>query len=219
MRNNLYIIFFTIVICAVASSLLALASKALKPNQEANELVDRQSNILRAAALLEAGKSYKNQEIIDIFKAKIKEQKTKKDKTIYLSLAKGGEGIEAYIIPVSGKGLWSTLYGYLALEPDLVTIKGLTFYQHGETPGLGAEIEKAWFLKNFEGKKILDEKGNVCSVEVLKGKVKDIIKEEKKKAYYVDGISGATFTGVGVNKLLKKGILDYESYFKTKRGK
>ncbi|PKK96399.1 MAG: hypothetical protein CVV58_06550, partial [Tenericutes bacterium HGW-Tenericutes-3] len=70
------------------------------------------------------------------------------------------------------KGLWSTLYGYLALETDLKTIKGISFYKHAETPGLGGEIDKPEFQKNFYGKKILSESGELISVTVLKGKTR-----------------------------------------------
>ena len=118
--------------------------------------------------------------------------------------------IIAYIIPVAGKGLWSTLYGYLALERDLNTIKGLTFYKHGETPGLGAEIEKKWFQDNFIGKKIRDKNGKLVSVEVIKGKV---TQNAPGAAHKVDGVSGATLTGNGVTRLIKSSLLLYEPYF------
>ncbi len=120
--------------------------------------------------------------------------------------------IEAYCIPVVGKGLWSTLYGYLALKNDLNTVAGLTFYKHGETPGLGAEIEKKWFQKDFVGKKILNEKNELVSVKVVKGKVKP---NSPDISHEVDGISGATLTGNGVTKLLKKCLSLYEPYFKN----
>jgi Na+-transporting NADH:ubiquinone oxidoreductase subunit C len=120
----------------------------------------------------------------------------------------------SYCIPIVGKGLWSTLYGYLALQSDLNTITGITFYKHGETPGLGAEIEKEWFQKSFIGKKILDEKGELVSVSVVKGKVNESMPGAVHK---VDGISGATLTGNGVTKLIRKNLLIYEPYFKTIR--
>ena len=61
-----------------------------------------------------------------------------------------------YAIPISGKGLWSTLYGYFAVEPDGITAKGITFYAHKETPGLGGEVDKPWFQNNFIGKKFIE---------------------------------------------------------------
>ena len=74
-----------------------------------------------------------------------------------------------YIFPISGKGLWSTLFGFLALDSDKNTVKGITFYKHKETPGLGGEVDKEWFQRNFIGKKIFNSDDNLVSVEVLKG--------------------------------------------------
>lgn len=143
--------------------------------------------------------------------------KPENDRLFPLFLRKKGRSSREYIsycIPVIGKGLWSTLYGYLALEKDLNTIKGLTFYKHGETPGLGAEIEKEWFRKNFVGKKILNKKGELVSVRVAKGKVKA---SSPYGDHEVDGITGATLTGNGVTKLIEKCLVLYEPYFKTIR--
>jgi Na+-transporting NADH:ubiquinone oxidoreductase subunit C len=121
---------------------------------------------------------------------------------------------ETFIIPISGKGLWSTLYGYLALEKDLNTVKGLTFYKHGETPGLGGEVEKKWFQNNFVGKTIFDQTGQLVSVKVVKGKANDVLSGEALN-HGVDGISGATITSRGVSDFLKRDLLRYEPYMKN----
>ena len=84
-------------------------------------------------------------------------------------------------------------------------MKGITFYNHGETPGLGAEIEKDWFQNNFLGKKIKDLSGKLVSIEVVKGKSGDNI-------HAVDGISGATITSRGVTDLLKHDLEKYSVY-------
>ena len=127
----------------------------------------------------------------------------------------GGQA-SVYAIPVHGKGLWSTLYGYLALESDLDTIKGMTFYKQGETAGLGAEIAQPWFQENFVGKKIFD--GEVLrSIEVVKGKVEQLIADPDDQVYAVDGISGASITGRGVADLLKEKLSIYEPYIKRVR--
>ena len=135
---------------------------------------------------------------------------------IYVVKADDGGQASVYAIPVHGKGLWSTLYGYLALESDLDTIKGMTFYKHGETAGLGAEIAKPWFQENFVGKKIFD--GEVLrSIEVVKGKVEQLIADPDDQIYAVDGISGASITGRGVADLLKEKLGIYEPYVKRVR--
>lgn len=117
----------------------------------------------------------------------------------------------AIIIPISGKGLWSTLYGYLALDIDMETVKGITFYKHGETPGLGAEVAKTWFQDNFIGKKIFDNKNNLISITVARGKA------DPNDNHEVDGISGATVTSNGVTKFLKYSLSNYQLYFENNR--
>lgn len=122
----------------------------------------------------------------------------------------GREAITAYCVPIYGKGLWSSLYGYLALESDLDTVRGLSFYRQGETPGLGAEIQSRWFQDEFKGKKILDANGKLVSITVLKGKADPA---SPLAAHQVDGISGATLTTKGVTELLMKSLSMYEPYF------
>lgn len=122
--------------------------------------------------------------------------------------------VVAYCVPVVGKGLWSTIYGYIALKPDMNTVHGIAFYKQGETPGLGAEIQSKWFQDNFKGKKIRDEQGNLVSIEVVKGKLQPGMKNREHK---VDGISGATLTGNGVTQLLEASLKIYEPYFQKVR--
>ena len=94
------------------------------------------------------------------------------------------------------------------------TVRGITFYKHGETPGLGAEIEKEWFQSNFKGKSIWDvQKNQLWPVAVLKGKVKDTMTDEDKMKHYVDGISGATMTAKGVTEMVDREIRKYEPFF------
>ncbi|MEE8437042.1 MAG: NADH:ubiquinone reductase (Na(+)-transporting) subunit C, partial [Candidatus Neomarinimicrobiota bacterium] len=118
--------------------------------------------------------------------------------------------VEGYAVPVSGKGLWSTIYGYFAVDPDGKTVKGLTFYKHGETPGLGGELEKQWFRDNFIGKKFIDKNDNLVGIQIVKGKVDDY---SENAFHQVDGISGATMTAKGINIFLLKNLQDYEEFF------
>ena len=117
--------------------------------------------------------------------------------------------IEAYIVPISSRGLWGKIQGYLAIENDGSTISGFTVYKHSETPGLGGEIEKAWFQKNWVGKQIVDRDGEFVSVSIAKGAVQDMIPPQKQ-SNYVDGISGATLTGKYLTAGLKDVLEDYE---------
>lgn len=100
-----------------------------------------------------------------------------------------------YVFPVRGKGLWSTLRGFLAIDAELKNSIGITFYQHAETPGLGGEIEADYFRDAWKGANIFDDKGNVV-LKITKARV-----EENKNE--IDSLSGATITSVGVERLVR----------------
>lgn len=107
--------------------------------------------------------------------------------------------VKQVVLPVHGYGLWSTLYGFMALEEDFNTIKGLRFYQHAETPGLGGEVDNPNWRAQWEGKKAYDEEGNL-KIRVIRGHVSaDTVDAQ----YKVDGISGATLTSNGVTNLVQ----------------
>jgi len=107
-----------------------------------------------------------------------------------------GDEINRVILPVYGKGLWSTLYGFLALDKDLDTVKSFGFYEHGETPGLGGEVDSDEFKDSWKNKEAFDENGTPAIV-VVKGKA------GKGKIHEVDGLSGATLTARGVQNLVR----------------
>lgn len=124
--------------------------------------------------------------------------------------------LKMIILPVYGYGLWSTMYGYVALAgDDANTIVGLRFYQHGETPGLGAEIDSPQWQRLWQGKKIYDDSGEPV-IEVVKGQAAP---SGDGVTYQVDGISGATLTGRGVTNLLQYwfGEHGFGPYLKTLR--
>lgn len=110
---------------------------------------------------------------------------------------KNGE-IETLILPVRGYGLWSTLYGFIALEKDLKTVSGFGFYQHAETPGLGGEVDNPRWLSQWPGKRVYDDNGRVAVV-MLKGGVNPA---NPQAVHQVDAIAGATLTSRGVEHLL-----------------
>ena len=114
-------------------------------------------------------------------------------------LVMDGDSLQRLILPVYGKGLWSTMYGFLSLADDLTTIKGFAFYEHGETPGLGGEIDNPDWKKQWPGKQVYDEDGNL-RIEVVKGTVD---KTSSDAIYQADGLAGATLTARGVGNLLE----------------
>lgn len=125
-----------------------------------------------------------------------------KDMAVYKVME--GEKVSKYIFPIFGKGLWSTLYGFIALDKDLHTIKGFTFYEHGETPGLGGEVDNPKWKHQWIGKQAYDENWDL-QINVIKG-VSDPNSTDHK--YKVDGLSGATLTTRGVDNLVKFWLKD-----------
>jgi Na+-transporting NADH:ubiquinone oxidoreductase subunit C len=105
--------------------------------------------------------------------------------------------VEGIVLPIEGQGLWSTLYGYLALEPDTRTVKGITYFSHGETPGLGGEVDNPRWKGLFPGRLALDD-----SYEPALSLKKGIAGSVKSDPYHVDGLSGATITSNGVTNML-----------------
>ncbi|MEW5056732.1 Na(+)-translocating NADH-quinone reductase subunit C [Cycloclasticus sp. 46_83_sub15_T18] len=107
--------------------------------------------------------------------------------------------VKQLILPVNGYGLWSTLYGFIALETDGQTIIGLSYYEHGETPGLGGEVDNPKWKKIWAGKKVYADNGDVA-IEVIKGMV---IPGSAGEQHHVDGLAGATLTSRGVSNMLE----------------
>lgn len=233
-NSNSYVMLFAVAMCVVVSTILALLANGLKPMQLAAKEFDRQKNVMRAAGLIEAGDPRSREELEKLFEDRIEEsvvdvttgeraaedpdkaaELMKDDPKRYrnVALAKDEQGATtAYILPVSGKGLWSTIKGYLALEADKNTVKGVTFYEHGETPGLGGEVENPEWTAQWDGKKIRDENGELVSVIVKKGKVDPSVPEQKQ--HYVDGLSGATITSNGVTKFVRNDLEAFSEYLK-----
>lgn len=123
----------------------------------------------------------------------------RKAKIAKVYLVKNGDTIESIILPVHGYGLWSTMYGFLALEADAQTVKSINFYDQAETPGLGGEVVNPNWRGLWKGKKIYNESG-----EVKLGLVKGVVDTSKPGSEYdVDGLAGATLTSLGVSNLIK----------------
>jgi Na+-transporting NADH:ubiquinone oxidoreductase subunit C len=113
--------------------------------------------------------------------------------TVYLVEGADG-GIQDIVLPVSGYGLWGTMYGYLALAGDGNTVKGLGFYDQKETPGLGGEVNNPRWKAQWPGKQVYDANGNVA-LSVVKG--------SGEGPYEIDGLAGASLTSNGVDNLIE----------------
>jgi len=117
---------------------------------------------------------------------------------VYLVWDEAG-AIKTIVLPVNGYGLWSQLYGFLALERDGNTVTGLSFYEHGETPGLGGKVDDPAWKALWSGKQVYDEAWRPA-IRLVKGVVD---RDSKDARYQVDAISGATLTTRGVEDLLR----------------
>ncbi|MDC0659935.1 Na(+)-translocating NADH-quinone reductase subunit C [Leisingera sp. SS27] len=116
-------------------------------------------------------------------------------KTVYLLREENGD-LDKVILPIHGYGLWSTLYGFIAIEENGNDIFGLQFYQHGETPGLGAEVDNPRWKSQWQGKKLHDGSGELqISVAKAQGPA--------GPEHHIDALAGATLTSVGVDNLVK----------------
>jgi Na+-transporting NADH:ubiquinone oxidoreductase subunit C len=228
MHSNRYTLLFVFIVTVVLGTLLSVTKENLKDKQEDNLRADVNKTILRSLDFLEEeGSPWSNEKVEEIFNNSVmalcvdlegnkidnvvlEEVDIEKDVErlpVYLKVVEGE--LQGIALPVAGKGLWSTVFGYIALGPDLDTVLGIQFYKHGETPGLGGEVEKEWFTNNFVGKKIRNVDGEIIGIKVLKGKV-DYSKEDA--IHQVDGISGATVTSNGVTVFLKDDLKRYEPY-------
>lgn len=118
-----------------------------------------------------------------------------------------------YILPVRGRGLWGPIWGYVAMDSDGSTIYGAFFAHQGETPGLGAEIEKPAFRDQFEGKSIFAPDGSFSGVKVVKNG-----KEPKDGSSYVHAVSGGTITSQGVQAMLQTSLAPYVEFLKKLKG-
>lgn len=199
---------------------LLLATKLIKPGAGKAEILSAFKNIETKIVDLETGQfvSDVNPDTFDAVKAskdpkqnvmipskkdlgKIK--KRSKYEKIYF--VKEGPEVMQIVLPVNGKGLWSTLYGFLALAPDTKTILGLGFYQHGETAGLGGEVDNPKWKAQWNGKVAFDNAWNPV-MKVVKGAVNP---SSSSIQHEVDGLSGATITGNGVTGLVNYWLGDH----------
>ena len=200
--SNSYTYIFVIAMAIVSALMLSVLKISLQERQEFNKLLDTRKNVLKTVGALKAGMS--DMAIEELYQSKFRKnvvtdtEGREREYYIYGS----SDSPEGYVLPVSGKGVWSTINGFIALESDWNTVRGISFYDHGETPGLGGEIEKDFFSDRFVGKKIFRD-GKLVSVTIAKSKLM------KPGEHAVDGLSGASLTTGAVNRLLRD---DLEAY-------
>ncbi|CAI8166505.1 MAG: Na(+)-translocating NADH-quinone reductase subunit C [Polaribacter sp. SA4-10] len=239
--SNSYTMIFAIIMVLVVGSLLAFFASSLKPNIDENKRIEKQQNILYAMGVNENDESSANFVSTDIAGTEFTKYITKQliiqgneiteDNKAYLievkkeqTLAKQGkkrrlplfigekDGKTFYVAPIRGKGLWDAIWGYVAMDKNMI-VQGAYFDHKGETPGLGANIKQRYFMDDFIGEHLLNEKGEFKGIRVAKGN--NDPKNLEKLDYEVDAIAGATITGDGVSAMIKKDLAMYVPYFKT----
>ncbi len=204
-NSNVYTFVYMTIVVIIVAVLLALANQALKPRQDANILLDKQKQILGALKV-----DYTNGDPAEIYYTLVNDTLTYGKAEVYVANLNGAV---KYVLPLSGKGLWGGIGGYLALDEDKNTIYGVNFNHESETPGLGAKIVDMPFRAQFEGKHIRNAEGQVVSVAVLKAGTRAEGQEQ------VDAISGATITSTGVSTMLNEELCkNYEEFLNDANG-
>ena len=229
-QSNTYTIIYSVILVLVVGVVLSVVYQALRPMQEENIANDTKRQILASARIVpEAGQSIADlysQHITDSYIVNDKGEKVDPsvnafDVNVSLEVKKPADerllpvfecstdnGLK-YIIPVYGAGLWGPIWGYIAFDDNGDTIYGAYFAHQGETPGLGAEIEKPAFSGQFDGKNIFSTNGDFQSVAVVKTG-----KEPRDRAW-VHAISGGTITSQGVQAMLFDSLEPYSAFFKS----
>lgn len=240
-KNSYTVIFATIMVIVVGAILAGLASglkpmvkaneryekqqnilyaMGVNNNEGASDVAfistdvveEKFDNIVKKQYVIQGDKVVEDPEayLIDIKKESTKAKNPDYKRRLPLFVGEK-DGNALYVVPVRGKGLWDAIWGFVALDADMV-VQGVYFDHKGETPGLGAEIKQRYFMDDFTGEKFLN--GDAFEgIKVAKGN--NDPKNEIKDDHEIDALAGATITGDGVSAMLKKDVKMYMSYFKT----
>lgn len=240
-ESNSYTILFATGMVLVVGALLAFLASSLKEKIAENRRIEKQQNILYAMGInendessvkfistdkvaeafskyitkqlvIEGDKATSNDKayLIDIKKEATKAKKPSYTRKLPLFIGEK-EGKTYYIVPMLGKGLWDAVWGYIALDEQLI-VEGVFFDHAAETPGLGSNIKERFFMDDFKGEHILDE-GVFKGITAAKGNADP--KNLRKDDFKVDAIAGATITGDGLSAMIKKDLKMYIPYLKT----
>jgi Na+-transporting NADH:ubiquinone oxidoreductase subunit C len=194
MKGNVYTLFYAAVLGTACAMVLTFAASFTAPYKKANAEAEEVKNILLALNVSIPEKA-SSEQLLEIYKKNVQEQK-RGDIATYVYTPSGNNN-GAIAIRFVGPGLWGPIKGFLALNPEITKIKGITFYEQEETPGLGGEIVKSSFRDKFVGLMIRDEAGNPGIIIKSGGEA---------AANKVDGISGATMTCDKVQEMLNEAI-------------
>lgn len=240
-ESNMYTVLFAIGMVLIVGTLLAFVATSLEGKISENKRIEKQQNILYAMGVNEndetsvkfvsksvVAKDFAkyitkqlvitgteavedpNAYLIDIKKEATEAKNPNYKRRLPLFIGEK-DGKTLYIVPVRGKGLWDAIWGYVAIDDQLV-VQGVYFDHAGETPGLGSNIKERFFMDDFKGEHLMD--GNTFKgISAVKGNADP--KNIDKTDFQVDAIAGATITGDGLSAMLKKDLAMYIPYLKT----
>lgn len=227
-QGNTYTLIYTSVMVIVVAFILAFAAIGLKPAQEKNIAIDKMSQILSSVNIVSTpenaqelyGKYIDDSYVIDPngqltqgesfhldLAAQLKQPEAQRSLPIFIYTDE--KESHKYIIPLSGSGLWGPIWGYISVDDDGNTVYGAYFAHQGETPGLGAEIDKPPFQKQFQGKHFFIN-GKFTPITVEKAGQKP-----QNGADYVDAVSGGTITSKGVQTMLQTCVKPYAKFLES----
>lgn len=240
--SNSYTILFAVGMVLVVGALLAFVASSLRPKIDENKRIEKQQNILYAMGVNENDDSsaifISDTEVAEVFDKYITKQliitegtKVEESNDAYLidvkkeqSNAKDGkerklplfvgekDGKTFYVAPIRGKGLWDAVWGYVAMDANMV-VQGAYFDHKGETAGLGANIKERFFMDDFAGEHLKDASGTFKGIAISKSNGDPLNKDKTDNE--VDAIAGATITGDGVAAMIKSELKLYLPYFNT----
>lgn len=199
-------------LAAVLGLLVSSAANVLAPRIAANKEMERKRHVLIASGLIDARVRADRERIETLYRERIVELEVRVGDTeqpLFVAKTERGD-TAARCLPVAGPGLWGPIKGYVSVDATGTKIVGVTFYEHQETPGLGAEIADPRWTRKWRGKSIVDASGTLTSVLVNKGPIDTTNPWLVEHA--VDGISGATVTSKAVEGLVRKALTDYQRH-------
>ena len=195
--NSLHTIIYATLLGVVCASLLTAAAEFTAPYKQANAAAEEKRNVLVVLGVVPADSKASASELVEIFARNVV-TRNHGELTISTYAPPEADGkIIAVAVPFAGPGLWGPIEGFLALEPDMETIRGITFHKQEETPGLGGEIAAKWFTDQFKAKRIRNSAG-VPGITIKAGPTTGINE--------IDAITGATMTCNKVQEMLNKVI-------------
>lgn len=238
-ESNLYTVLFATGMVIVVGALLAYLAASLKEKIAENKRIEKQQNILYAIGVNQNDETsvefvakenvesefskyitkqivFQGDEVIEDneaylidLKKEAANEKAGKQRRLPLFIGEKDNN-QFYVIPVRGKGLWDAIWGYVAIDSDMI-VRGAYFDHKGETAGLGANIKQRYFMDDFYGEHLLNEAGAFKGITVAKGNADPL--NNDKTDNEVDAIAGSTITGDGVTAMIKKDLRLYKPYF------